>query len=151
MMNYTGLKVALSCSYHDFLASNPCNKISIFKETVVVVTTFFDSVVCLLISKVFQQMSEFQRSGIIAMREWGFSLREIGRRLGIHHSTPLRICRAWSEEGLCQHFQGITTNREDQRLQYMTKFNQQHLYGVEIYRRKTLLGYMLMALVGEFR
>jgi hypothetical protein len=80
MMNYAGLKVALSCSYHDFLASNPCNKISIFKETVVVVTTFFASVVCLLISKVppvrrrnnFQQMSEFQRSGIIAMRECWF-------------------------------------------------------------------------------
>jgi hypothetical protein len=134
---------------------------------VIVVTTFFASVVRLLISKVppvrrrnnFQQMSEFQRSGINGMRECGFSLREIGR----HHSTPLRICRAWSEEGLCQHFQGagrprITTNREDRRLQYMTtrdKVQSAASVGMEwrralgpkisistIYRRKTLLDYM---------
>jgi transposase len=87
-----------------------------------------------------------------------FSLREIGKRLGIHHSTPLRICRAWSEKG--QHLQGagrprITTNREDRRLQYMTtrdKVQSTASVGIEwrralgskisistIYRRKILL------------
>jgi transposase len=179
-MNYTEQRVALSCSHHDFLASNPYNKISIFKETMVVVTTFFASVVCLLISKVppvrrrnnFQQMSAFQRSGIIGIRGCGFSLREIGRRLGIHHSTPSRICRTWSEEGLCQHLQGagrprITTNHEDRPLRYMTtrdKVQSTASVGIEwrralgpkisistIYRRKTLLDYMFMAFIREFR
>jgi transposase len=40
------------------------------------------------------------------MIECGFSLREIGKRLDIHHSTPSIICRAWSEKGLRQHLQG---------------------------------------------
>jgi hypothetical protein len=92
---YVG-SVAINKKIFSFLVDKHLNFCGVIElhETVVVVITFFASVVCLLISKVppvrrcnnFYQMSEFQRSGIIGMREWGFSFREIGRRLGIHHS-----------------------------------------------------------------
>jgi hypothetical protein len=178
MMNYTGLRVTLSCSYHDFLASNSYNKISIFKETVVVVTTFFASIVCLLISKVltvrrrnkFQQMSEFQRSGIIGIRECGFPLEKlVDVWVSIIHTIKNLPSMVWgrSLSTLSKNWMSITTNCEDRRLQYMTtrdKVQSTASVGMEwrralrpktsistIYRRKTLLDYMLMALIGEFR
>ncbi|GFX31133.1 transposable element Tcb1 transposase [Trichonephila clavipes] len=43
----------------------------------------------------FDQVSEFDRGRIVAYRDCGLSLREIGSRVGRNQTTVMRICDRW--------------------------------------------------------
>ncbi|GFU57884.1 transposable element Tcb1 transposase [Trichonephila clavipes] len=47
----------------------------------------------------FDQVSEFDRGGIVAYRDCGLSFREIGSSVGRNQATVLRICDHWRQEG----------------------------------------------------
>ncbi|GFX14725.1 transposable element Tcb1 transposase [Trichonephila clavipes] len=46
----------------------------------------------------FDQLSEFDRGRIVAYRDCGLSLREIGSRIGRNQATVMRICNRWMQE-----------------------------------------------------
>ncbi|GFW85669.1 transposable element Tcb1 transposase [Trichonephila clavipes] len=47
----------------------------------------------------FDQVSEFDRGGIVAYRECGLSFRKIGSRVGGNQTTVMRLCDHWMQEG----------------------------------------------------
>lgn len=54
----------------------------------------------------FEQVSECDRGRIVAYRNCGLSVREMGDRVWRNQATVMRICNRWMQEG--------TTNRRDQ-------------------------------------
>ncbi|GFY14467.1 transposable element Tcb1 transposase [Trichonephila clavipes] len=48
----------------------------------------------------FDQVSEFDRGRIVAYRDSGLSLREIGSRVGRNQTTVMRICDRWMQKGM---------------------------------------------------
>ncbi|KAI4458949.1 abl interactor family member [Holotrichia oblita] len=72
----------------------------------------------------FVELSDFERGRIIGMREAGFSLREIARRVNRNVSTVLRCWSKWSLEGVQHRRRGSgrprrTTDREERRLRLL--------------------------------
>ncbi|GFU76642.1 transposable element Tcb1 transposase [Trichonephila clavipes] len=69
----------------------------------------------------FDRVLEFDRGRIVAYRDCGISLREIGSRVGRNQTTVMRICdRWWRQEGTTDrhgrsHPPQCTTSREDRR------------------------------------
>ncbi|GFW29240.1 transposable element Tcb1 transposase [Trichonephila clavipes] len=47
----------------------------------------------------FDQVSEFDRGRIVACRDCGLSFRKIGSRVGRNHTTVMRICDRWQQDG----------------------------------------------------
>ncbi|GFW76409.1 transposable element Tcb1 transposase [Trichonephila clavipes] len=69
----------------------------------------------------FDQVSEFNRGGIVAYRDCGLSFREIGRRVGQNQTHVMRICDRWMPEGTTDqsgrsHPPQCTTSREDRQI-----------------------------------
>ncbi|GFU24197.1 transposable element Tcb1 transposase [Trichonephila clavipes] len=69
----------------------------------------------------FDQVSEFDRGGIVAYRDCGLFFREIGSRVGRNQTTIMRICDRWMQEGTTDrrgrsHPPQCTTSREDKQI-----------------------------------
>ncbi|GFV26388.1 transposable element Tcb1 transposase [Trichonephila clavipes] len=69
----------------------------------------------------FDQVSEFDRGRIVAYRDCGLSVSEIGSRVGRNQTTVLRICNRWMQEGTTDqrgrsHPPQCTTSREDRQI-----------------------------------
>ncbi|GFX99277.1 transposable element Tcb1 transposase [Trichonephila clavipes] len=69
----------------------------------------------------FDQVSEFDRGRIVAYRDCGLSLREIGSRVGRNQTTVMRICDHWMQEGRTDrrgqsHLPQCTTSREERQI-----------------------------------
>ncbi|GFX55798.1 transposable element Tcb1 transposase [Trichonephila clavipes] len=69
----------------------------------------------------FDQVSEFDRGGIVAYRDCGLSFREIGSRVGRNQTTVMRICGRWMQEGTTDrrgrsHPPQCTSSREDRQI-----------------------------------
>ncbi|GFV64221.1 transposable element Tcb1 transposase [Trichonephila clavipes] len=69
----------------------------------------------------FNQVSEFERGRIVAYRDWGLSVREIGSRVGRNQTTVMRICDSWMQKGTTDrcgrsHPPQCTTSREDRQI-----------------------------------
>ncbi|GFY06358.1 transposable element Tcb1 transposase [Trichonephila clavipes] len=72
----------------------------------------------------FDQVSEYDRGRIVAYRDCGLSLREIGSRVGRKQITVMRICDRWMQEGTTDqrgrsHPPHCTTSREDRKIVHM--------------------------------
>ncbi|XP_071041855.1 uncharacterized protein [Parasteatoda tepidariorum] len=69
----------------------------------------------------FDKVSEFDRGRIVAYRDCGLSFREISSRVGRNHTTVMRICDRWMQEGMTVrrvrlHPPQCTTSRHDRRI-----------------------------------
>ncbi|GFV20078.1 uncharacterized protein TNCV_4193771 [Trichonephila clavipes] len=69
----------------------------------------------------FDQVSEIDRGRILAYRLCGLPFREIGSRVGRNHTTVIRICDRWMQEGTTDrhgrsHPPQCTTSREDRQI-----------------------------------
>ncbi|GFW86011.1 transposable element Tcb1 transposase [Trichonephila clavipes] len=69
----------------------------------------------------FDQVSEFDRGRIVAYRDSGLSLREIGSRVGRNQTTVMQICDRWMQEGTKNrrgrsHPPQCTTSREHRQI-----------------------------------
>ncbi|GFV66492.1 transposable element Tcb1 transposase [Trichonephila clavipes] len=69
----------------------------------------------------FDQASQIDRGSIATYRDWGFSFREIGSRVGRNQTTVMRICDRWMQEGTTDrrgrsHLPQCTTSREDRQI-----------------------------------
>ncbi|GFW12642.1 transposable element Tcb1 transposase [Trichonephila clavipes] len=72
----------------------------------------------------FDQVSEFDRGRIVAHRDCGLALGEIGSRVGRNQTTVLRICDHWMQEGTMDrrgrsYPPQCTTLREDRKIMRM--------------------------------
>ena len=72
----------------------------------------------------FRQLTQFERSRIVGLREAGLSFREIVDRVGRNVSTVLRCCRSWFQEGRVQRVRGSgrrrnTNARQDRYLRLL--------------------------------
>ncbi|GFU01413.1 transposable element Tcb1 transposase [Trichonephila clavipes] len=73
----------------------------------------------------FDQVSEFDRGRIVAYRDCGLSIREIGSRVGRNQTTVMRTCDCWMQEGTMDrrgrsHPPQCITSREDSQIGRMT-------------------------------
>ncbi|GFU66488.1 transposable element Tcb1 transposase [Trichonephila clavipes] len=73
----------------------------------------------------FDQVFEFDRGRIVAYRDCGLFLREIGSRVGRHQTTVMRICDRCMQEGTTDwqgrsHLPQCTTSRVDRKIVRMT-------------------------------
>ncbi|GFV72776.1 uncharacterized protein TNCV_1232901 [Trichonephila clavipes] len=69
----------------------------------------------------FQQLTEFERGGIIDLREGGFSYRAIGARVQRNSTTEMRVWKQWTDEHQTTRKTGsgrrkVTSARDDQHL-----------------------------------
>ncbi|GFX14112.1 transposable element Tcb1 transposase [Trichonephila clavipes] len=76
----------------------------------------------------FDQVSEFDRGRIVAYRDCGLSLREIGSRVGRNQTTVMRICDRWMQEGTTDrrgrsHPPQCTTSCENRQIVRMAVTN----------------------------
>ncbi|GFX41932.1 transposable element Tcb1 transposase [Trichonephila clavipes] len=75
---------------------------------------------------VFDQISEFDRGRIVAYQDCGLSFRKIGSRVGRNHTTVMRICDRWMQEGTMDrlgrlHPPQCTTSGEDRQIVCMAE------------------------------
>ncbi|GFY17667.1 transposable element Tcb1 transposase [Trichonephila clavipes] len=76
----------------------------------------------------FDQVSEFDRGRIVAYRDCGLSVREIGSRVGLNQKTVMWICDRWMQEGTTDqrgrsHPPQCTTSREDRQIVRVAETN----------------------------
>ncbi|GFT58100.1 transposable element Tcb1 transposase [Trichonephila clavipes] len=69
----------------------------------------------------FDQVSEFDRGRIVAYRDCGLSVREIGSRVGRNQKTVMWICDRWMQKCMTDrrvrsHLPQCTTSREDRQI-----------------------------------
>ncbi|GFS72869.1 transposable element Tcb1 transposase [Trichonephila clavipes] len=72
----------------------------------------------------FDQVSKFNRGGIVAYRDCGLSFREIGSRVGRNQTTVMWICDRWMQEGMTDqcgrsHPPQCTTSCEGRQIVHM--------------------------------
>ncbi|GFV42028.1 transposable element Tcb1 transposase [Trichonephila clavipes] len=72
----------------------------------------------------FDQVSEFDRVRIVAYRDCGLSIREIGSHAGRNQTTVLRICDRWMQEATTDrrgrsHPPQCITSGEDRQIMHM--------------------------------
>ncbi|RZC43017.1 HTH 29 domain containing protein, partial [Asbolus verrucosus] len=72
----------------------------------------------------FHQLNEFDRGGIVGLREAGLSFRNIATKMNTSLSTVVDSCQAWFQEGRTRRARGTgprprTTEREDRHLRLM--------------------------------
>ncbi|GFX96675.1 transposable element Tcb1 transposase [Trichonephila clavipes] len=72
----------------------------------------------------FDQVSEFDRGGIVAYRDCGLSFREIGSRVGRNQTTVMRICDRWTQE--VKHL-SATPRWSDSCLETLWREDSEHL------------------------
>ena len=98
--------------------------------------------------KSYKQITEFARSRIIGMREFGFSYREIAVRTQCNVTTVMRIWKKWTEENEARRKPGggarnSKTARDDRYLIRMAVTDRTASSRVLLQRWSTVIGALL--------